>query len=895
VAPQLPPRTLDEMLDAALALCPAEREEYLRQVAAREGETAARDVRELLDYLHEAPSLIESIFTRVRGEADLETPLSFGPYRVVRHLAAGGMGSVYEAIRDEDFQKRVAIKVANTPVASDFWIAQLRRERQILAGLDHPNIAKLLDGGSTAEGLPYLVIEYVEGEPVTAYADRRKLTVRERVELFLKVCAAVSFAHQNLVVHRDLKPGNILVTGAGTPMLLDFGVAKLVTTVDAQKPASETRSSAPFFTPDYCTPEQLTGKAITTRTDVCQLGLLLLHLLTGRSPRVFEASPPPLGELISTVCEQPVPLPSELLKSPDQVHLRREVTGDLDAIVSKATQIDPWLRYDSVDRMVEDLQRWSEGLPVEARPQTRLYRLKKLAARRWRLLAISAVALSVTSIGVAAYVHQSQLARQRFDASRALAGQMLFEQQDRLEKLPGTSAVRDQLATNALSYLNRLSEGGSMPADLREELVRGYSKLAQLRNGELLDVAKAAEAAARGLALAEGLNSAQRDRLNLSLATLYGVRAVTNRGADVDVVLADLERSKSLSTCTPLMQEGCQRFASAVEQIVNYNLRHGRTQMAWRSIESLRQISELPLDQNLGDFLRIMLGAVELQYFGATKQFDEAEFAGIRQFPALRRLAAAKDLSIDRERAICYLWSHWLKAASSNKNKSKSDLAALSEEAWNAHARLLARDPTQARLKQLLAGMTAARAMALERTPSRYKEAAEWYEKAFEMMVANYKSLRGTVQTVMMFDAASEAVGYYLDRSDLPLAAESIALRLADARDLNINVPFTNFPRPQQARRLQALWWLAGRAVHWKVAVEKHQKRVVAEAEATLQGGQADPMTLAVCGYIFDDYGDTQQKARATELWRRVLVVAPDHAWVRRRVEQGASARHPKN
>ena len=368
-----------------------------------------------------------------------ETPETIGPYRVVRRVGQGGMSTVYLALRDEDaFHRRVVVKVVRAGMESEEILARLRRERQILAGLDHPHIARLLDGGATGDGLPYFVLEYVDGLPIDRFCDQNRLTVGERLGLFLKVCAAVHCAHQNLVVHRDLKPSNILVTPDGTPKLLDFGIAKLLNPELAA--ASEpTAAWLRLLTPHYASPEQVQGAPVTTASDVYSLGVLLYELLTGHLPYRFESrSPREIERILTTQIppqpsivvtrpaeprdgKDPPPAPEAIghARRSDPKRLCRRLTGDLDSIVLKALRSSPQQRYASAAQLAEDLDRYRRRLPVRARQGDWRYRAGKFL-RRHRLAATATAALLLVLSGFvfALVIQAAHLTRERDRAER---------------------------------------------------------------------------------------------------------------------------------------------------------------------------------------------------------------------------------------------------------------------------------------------------------------------------------------------------------------------------------------------------------------------------------------------------------------------------------------------
>ncbi|MEE8526465.1 MAG: serine/threonine-protein kinase, partial [Thermoanaerobaculia bacterium] len=402
-----------KILDQALDVSPAERPPFLDGACG--GDDRIRGlVEEMLELEGDAdrflsrPALPRATESPQTG---LEAGLRVGHYRIVELLGRGGMGSVYRAVREDDFEIEVAIKLVQAGLSTAATVRRFESERQILARLEHPNIARLLDGGTTADGRPYLVMEYVDGVTIDAYCDTHRLSTRQRLELFQQVCSALAFAHQSLVVHRDLKPGNILITAEGVPKLLDFGIAKLLDPSDAEVTLAEDR----LMTPRYASPEQVLGDLITTASDIYTLGLLLYKLLIGRLPSRLESCT--FGEVPSRICRDEPLRPSTAVaraeeiqtpegrvrKTPEEIgrardgdlsQLRRRLSGDVDAIVLKALRKEPQHRYASVERLSEDIRRHLEGLPVLARKGTLLYRGSRFVRRhRWGLAAALAVVL----------------------------------------------------------------------------------------------------------------------------------------------------------------------------------------------------------------------------------------------------------------------------------------------------------------------------------------------------------------------------------------------------------------------------------------------------------------------------------------------------------------------
>lgn len=299
-----------------------------------------------------------------------------GDYRIEREIGRGGMGAVYLAVRaDNTFQKRVAIKIVKRGMDTDFILRRFRRERQILATLSHPNIAALLDGGSTDDGLPYYVMEYVEGLPINYFCDERKLALVERLKLVQQICAAIAYAHDKQIVHRDIKPGNILVTNDGTVKLLDFGIAKLLSAHLAADTVGETATAVRLMTPEYASPEQVRGLPVTPASDLYSLGMLLYELLMGRRPYRLQSYAP--HEIARVICEEDPPRPSEVISTAGKIHyaaerattpemLRSDLTGNLDNIILKTLRKDAQYRYATAAELSTDITRYLAGEQISA-------------------------------------------------------------------------------------------------------------------------------------------------------------------------------------------------------------------------------------------------------------------------------------------------------------------------------------------------------------------------------------------------------------------------------------------------------------------------------------------------------------------------------------------------
>jgi eukaryotic-like serine/threonine-protein kinase len=492
-------RRLKELFGAALEVAPADRDAFL--AAACEGDLPLRAELEALLAAHRLPGAFLEAPPLPSPAGDPippgpPAPEQLGPYRLVRELGHGGMGTVYLAIRaDQEFHREVAIKVIRRGMDTDDVVGRFRNERQILAGLAHPGIAALLDGGTTAAGQPFFVMERVEGEPIDRYCDRHRLDVSARLELFLQVCAAVQHAHGRLVVHRDLKPGNILVDAAGRPKLLDFGLARLL-----EPGAEQTATQLRIFTPAFASPEQIRGGPVSTATDVYSLGALLYLLLTGLRPHA-EAGGDREG-LARAACERDPRRPSavvaerpawggdapELLpearcavREGTPVRLRRRLAGDLDAIVLRAMRREPEERYPSVEALGLDLRRFLEGQPVAARRGGRAYRSRKFVARHRLALAAGAAVVLALSAATVISARERARAERRAAEVRKLAGSVLLHLNDAIAHLPGSTPLRVELARRSQESLASLAQEASGDVALQRDLAAAYLRLGNLQ------------------------------------------------------------------------------------------------------------------------------------------------------------------------------------------------------------------------------------------------------------------------------------------------------------------------------------------------------------------------------------------------------------------------------
>jgi len=498
------------------------------------------EVRSLLDWHGASGTVLETPV--VRAADVMVDPLlgqSLGPWRVVAVIGHGGMGVVYRAERADDaFSRVAAVKVIGPGADAAGVVARFRRERQTLASLDHRNIARLIDGGSTPAGQPYLVMEYVDGVAIDAWCDERRLSVDDRLELFVRVCNGVQYAHQNLVVHRDIKPDNILVTADGTPKLLDFGVARLLSGGSGDDDLTETAATW-LMTPDFASPEQMAGLASTVGTDVYSLGIVLYLLLTGVRPYRLRGATP--AEIRAALDASTIGPPSEAVgrqadataaaghRATTPAALEATLAGDLDAIVLKAVAVSPGDRYASVADLLRDLKAYRTAWPVSARPQTARYVAGKFVRRHRTALAAAAVLLLVAVAGVSAVLWQASVAarersraERRFDDVRRLANAFMFDVNDTIVNVPGTMATRELIVKTTVEYLDSLAREASGDAGLQRELARAWIRVGDVQgnpsSANIGDTAGAMRSYRRAMELADGARRAAPGDLDAARA-----------------------------------------------------------------------------------------------------------------------------------------------------------------------------------------------------------------------------------------------------------------------------------------------------------------------------------------------------------------------------------------
>ena len=588
-----------------------------------------------------------------RAESQTAATTIIGHYRLVEKIGEGGMGDVYLGERaDGLFEHRVAVKVIRASLQDAELARRFAAERQILASLQHANIVTLLDGGATADGQAYLVMEHVDGLPVTSYCRERGLSLDGRLTLLVRVCRAVQYAHQRAIVHRDLKPANILVTSDGVPKVLDFGIAKLL---EASVPGAATVTSlfpGPM-TPNYASPEQLRGLPVTTACDVYALGVLVYEVVTGVRP--YDTSGRPLDQVLEIVLHTEAVRPSAAKGDTTLAEgWRSRAKGDLDAIVLKAIAKEPERRYGSAGELADDLERYLAGKPVVAREPSAAYMLRRLAARNTTAVAIAAASLVLIlgALGTALWQRQVAVRAQgraeaRFKEVRQLANTLIFKIHDAVAPLPGSTPVRQTIVNEALAYLERLEAESRDDESLRLELSGAYRQvgailgdpqapnlgnrpaaLAQFERARNLVLPLASRANAAPGAI-EALVSV--DRLLSSLLTIQDQQARATEFAHESVNYAErkLREAPQDRAARDLLAKAAFNMAYTVrgEQSIPYWRRAGElfeAQLAEKPDDPQQQRNVALVEKYLGAVLDENIGDAEaLPHFGRALELDE--------------------------------------------------------------------------------------------------------------------------------------------------------------------------------------------------------------------------------------------------------------------------------
>ena len=635
-------KQVKEAFQAALELPAEQRAIYLDGFCAAEPELR-QEVDSLLQHYHQAGTMLESppnLASALSADegADPWLGQKIGPYQAISKIGEGGMGIVYRAVRiDDHYLKHVAIKVVRTGFATEQYLRRFRNERQIMASLEHPNIARLLDGGATETGLPYLVMEYIEGQPIDEYCDGYRLNIVERLKLFSQVCSAVQYAHQNLIIHRDLKPGNILVTADGTPKLLDFGIAKLLSPEVFFQTVDLAATGFRAMTPEYASPEQIRGEAITTASDVYTLGVILYRLLTGHPPYRLDTTAP--LEISRVIAESEPEKPSIVINrvsssggsdglNPDQVSglrggrpalLRRRLAGDVDNIVLKALRKDPARRYVSAEQFAEDIRRYLDGMPVMARPDTILYRTGKFVRRHKTPVAAAVLVFATLVGGIVLTLRQASIAEKqrvraerRFNDVRKLARQLLFDVHDSIQYLPGATPARKLIVENALQYLDSLAQESSGDISIQRELATAYLKVGDVQGRDvrsnLGDTPGALASYRKSLAIRSALATANPDNAEAvaDLAESYDrLGEIFSKIGNYDQSLAHLQQAldlrQRLVQALPADLEAQANLATAYDGLGNVHADRGELDLSLDDVQKSLAIFDSLLQKHPGD------------------------------------------------------------------------------------------------------------------------------------------------------------------------------------------------------------------------------------------------------------------------------------------------------
>ena len=522
-------RQVKGIFDRAIACEPDRRDAFVREACGGDEELYG-EVASLVGSYDSAGTFFEKPVVAAAAAAVSSAAVDpmigrvFGAYKIVREIGRGGMGSVYLATRiDDQFRRRVALKAIKPELADEHTLRRFQNERQALAVLDHPNIIRLLDGGQSEDGLPYLVMDYVEGVAIDEHCASHKLTVAERLELFRTVCTAVHYAHQNLVVHRDLKPGNILVTPEGVPKLLDFGIAKLLRPEYSAHAIGITRTRLQPMTPKYASPEQVMGQPITTASDIYALGVVLYELLTGHHPfeqqvtselaleQAIVSLDPEKPSVAVTHVDRETAVMLNRFREARPESLSRALSGDLDMIVLKAMRKEPQRRYASVEHLSEDVRRHVEGLPVLARKGTVQYRMGKFARRHKMGMAAGALVAVLLVVSTALVYRAEQRARRMLNDLRQF-NHFVVKDLDEMLRSGGATPARELMLAQSVKSLDRLAAEAKGDASLQQDLIDAYIRMGDAQGnffvGNLGEKKEAAESYRKALGLAEALSKA---------------------------------------------------------------------------------------------------------------------------------------------------------------------------------------------------------------------------------------------------------------------------------------------------------------------------------------------------------------------------------------------------
>ena len=782
------------------------------------------EVRSLLAWHKGSTGFLETPAARLSDtSAETTTAIgligkSIGAWRILDVVGSGGMGVVYRAERaDAAFRRHAALKVVRPGPDSPQIIERFRLERETLAALDHPNIARLMDGGTTPEGQPFLVMELVDGEPIDRYCDEQRLSIDERLDLFRKVCAGVQYAHENLVVHRDIKPDNILVTKDGVPKLLDFGVAKIVSR-DGALPEDPAATSATWaMTPDYASPEQVSGRPSTTATDVYSLGVLLHVLLTGARPYTLTGTTP--ADIEKQLLEFTLIPPSErAVSSPDSeeraarrglnsLKLARRLTGDLDAIILRALNRLPSSRYSSVEQLAEDVARHRANYPVHARGRTAGYATRLFMRRHRAAIAVAAVLALVVVAGIAAVLWQAaeaadarRRAERRFNDVRTLAGSFIFDVYDAIDDVPGTTPARTLIVQRAVQYLESLANEAAGDAGLQRELAQAFVRVGDVQGNptrpNVGDPTGAIASYQRAIALAEAVQAqapgdvaatrtvalAHRQRGDVLALTGEKEKALTDAQASADLYErigradgATLEDRINVGLASIKLGDllGNPNFES-LGRAGSANLAYAKALAAFRDLDRTA-----PTELRVRRLLGVTLERIGTMHEDA-QQWTDAATAYQESFEIRRDLAAREPAHRDIQRDLGVAHEKVANVLFAQRNFTEA--AAKQRQALAVFEKLATADPADVNAARTVAISRENVAQAV-RENGGVTEALDLYRKALDAHRAFRTQDPRNVQAACDAARVSELLGDTLSSAEAPGACaswrESLTVRQA--------------------------------------------------------------------------------------------------------------------
>lgn len=716
-------RLVKSIFYEAIAKPPDERDSFLD--VATEDDSIRSEVRRMLELEPEVSGFIEKpAATSLRNEATSPAGKEFGRYRIIREIGHGGMGAVFLAERiGAEFEQKVALKIMRQTISDALIERRFRRERQILAALSHPYIARLIDGDVTERGELFLVMEYVDGADIVNHARRNALSTNERLKLFLKVCDAVAAAHRNLIVHLDLKPSNILVTAEGLPKLLDFGLSRIIESDSAGAEAAMTEFRA--FTPGYSAPEQILGRAVSVGADVYSLGIVLFELLSGSKPFSLEGRS--LDEIIATLSQgNPVP-PSRIATGANapsgaEVTASEKIKPDLDNIVLKAISYDPADRYLSVEEFAADIGRFLDGRPVSARPASVFYTTGKFLRRN--RLAVAASAIVAVSLLTGAGMTLRQMnetrrerdrAEKRFSDLRKLSNSLLFDIAPRLERLEGSTEAREKVVSNALEYLDSLAAESDGDPDLQRELAEAYIQIGEIQGNpgrpNLNDAAGAASSFEKAIVILARLPQTTEvlQKTAVSLRLLAKSRQSDSAGSirDAENAIAIYERmaggADSIETETAKI-EALTELAQIHTSNSDFKSALAVTERALSAFETLGQPT--PRTRELSIFARTQR-AFALSWESRQKEAEELMAAAVADAEKL-----ADEFPVD-SRIKQVLWESYFRSSAIYETIRDDVSLEFANKCVALKRRAVERDPLDVQSKQNLARSYSRVALAL--------------------------------------------------------------------------------------------------------------------------------------------------------------------------------------